>query len=188
MLRAESGNTVLRPVRASDFPLIIGWRNDPEVVYYLPWVCPHRAFATKEKALEWVRKIREREKTEIYFMIEAVLPNTDTKTIGYCNVVKIDLRNREGSYHILIGEKDFWGQKHGTEATRLIIDYAFNQMNLHRIKTSTLEYNERCKRMLKAAGFSDEGFSRKSVYKNGQYFGKSRFGIIEEDLKKPHQK
>ena len=42
-----------------------------------------------------------------------------------------------------IGDRSYWSKGYGTEAMSLILRYAFDELNFHRVQTSVFEYNER---------------------------------------------
>ena len=63
----------------------------------------------------------------------------------------------------MIGEKDCWDQGYGTEATRLILDYAFNVLGLHNVMLSVYDYNRRGVRAYEKAGFKVIGRRRQAL-------------------------
>ena len=63
----------------------------------------------------------------------------------------------------MIGEKDCWDQGYGTEATRLILDYAFNVLGLHNIRLSVYDFNPRGVRAYEKAGFKVIGRRRQAL-------------------------
>jgi len=75
------------------------------------------------------------------------------RLIGTCALSQMDADNGSALFHITIGEKDAWGQGHGTEATRLMIDHAFGGLGLHRIGLTVFSFNERAIRSYLSVGF-----------------------------------
>src|SRR3954453_18615971 len=65
------------------------------------------------------------------------------RLIGTCAFSQLDGENGSALYHITIGEPDTWGKGYGTEATRLMVDHAFETLGLHRISLNVFEFNER---------------------------------------------
>jgi len=82
---------------------------------------------------------------------------------------------------IAIGEKDEWGKKYGEEALRLLIEYAFHHLNLHRISSGAVEFNERSIKLHKKLGFQEEGRLRKERFENGKYWDRTLFGLLKEE-------
>src|SRR5258708_2251935 len=91
------------------------------------------------------------------------------RPIGMIGLKDIDFRNRSAQFGIAIGERECWGQGHGTEATRLILDHAFGTLNLNRVWLRVAEDNERACRCYKRLGFEKEGVLRQDYYRNGRY-------------------
>ena len=54
-----------------------------------------------------------------------------------------------------------------TEAVKLVTDYAFNELGLHRIEANVMPRNVRSLRVLKKCGFREEGLARKYLKING---------------------
>jgi len=91
------------------------------------------------------------------------------------------MKDRDAMFGIAIGEKDYWSKGYGTEATRLLVNYGFQQLNLHRISSGAPAYNERSLRLHRRVGFHEEGRVRQAMFKNGQYRDRVEFGILREE-------
>ena len=52
--------------------------------------------------------------------------------IGVTGLHQIDWRNRHTAFGIMV-ERNQWGQGYGTEATRLVVQHAFETLNLNRV-------------------------------------------------------
>jgi RimJ/RimL family protein N-acetyltransferase len=75
------------------------------------------------------------------------------RPIGLTDLFEIDHFNRTAGFGILIGEKDCWSRGYGTEATRLMLYYAFTTLRLHSVRLAVFSYNERARRAYERAGF-----------------------------------
>jgi RimJ/RimL family protein N-acetyltransferase len=175
MLKGE--NVVLRPVRRSDISHLLRWFNDPEVIQYLLMYLPMTEMA-EEKYIEELGTTRA--KTDVIFVIE-VTGGESMRPVGTVALHNIDNKNHEATFGIAIGEKDCWSKGYGTEATRLITDYGFEQLNLHRISSSALSFNDRSIRMHRGIGFVEEGRQRESIFKNGEYCDIVVFGLLKRE-------
>ena len=69
-----------------------------------------------------------------------------------------------------IGEHDCWGKGYGTEATRLILDYAFTVLGLHNVMLRVFSYNERAIRSYRKVGFKEMGRRRQAQRIGGQTY------------------
>ena len=104
-----------------------------------------------------------------------------TGSIGTCAFSQLDGDNGSALYHITIGEKDAWGHGFGTEATRLMVDHAFETLGLHRIALNVFEFNERAIRAYLRCGFVVEGRSRESIWRDGRWWDELAMSILESD-------
>lgn len=77
-------------------------------------------------------------------------------------------------------DEDYQGKGYMSEALRLITDYAFEVMGLHRIEASTLVDNEKSKRVLKACGFEELGINKGYLYIDGEWKDHVSFYKIDE--------
>ena len=73
---------------------------------------------------------------------------------------------------------DRWGEGIGTEATALIVQYAFDQLRLHKITARTYEFNEASQRLLRKLGFTEEGVQREQAFIDGEHCDVHWFGIL----------
>ena len=175
MLQGEK--VTLRPVKRSDISHILKWFNDPEVIRYLAMYLPMTEIA-EEKFIDELGTARAR--TDAFFVIEAITGES-TKPIGSTGLHGINNKDHNATFGIAIGEKDYWSRGYGTEAARLLINYGFEQLNLHRISSAAYAFNERSIRMHLKIGFREEGRQRDFTFKNGKYCDHVIFGMLREE-------
>ena len=175
MLKGEK--VILRPVRRSDIEYFLKWFNDPEVTQYLSMYLPMTEMA-EEKFIEDLGSTSVA--TRAMFVIE-VVEDSDKKPIGSVGLSNIHPKDHHAVFGIAIGEKDYWSNGYGTEAARLIIRYGFEQLNLHRINSFAISFNERSLRLHLRVGFKEEGRQREAVFKNGNYYDHVMFGLLREE-------
>lgn len=178
MLRGEK--VELRPVRRSDIKYFLEWFNDLEVTQYLDMYLPMTEM-TEEKFIEDLGTVRAG--TVAMFVIEAIEKERN-KPIGSFGLSNINNKDHNATFGIAIGEKDYWGNGYGTEATKLLVKYGFEQLNLHRINSSAYSLNERSLKLHKKVGFSEEGRREEVVFINGAYDDLVMFGLLKSDWMK----
>jgi RimJ/RimL family protein N-acetyltransferase len=66
-----------------------------------------------------------------------------------------DIRYDTATLGIIIGEKTHWGRGYGPEAMSALLTYAFNKLNLERVKLNTFSDNERAQAAFKKLGFME---------------------------------
>ncbi|HUU44601.1 MAG TPA: GNAT family protein [Acidobacteriota bacterium] len=82
--------------------------------------------------------------------------------IGRCMLFQIDHVNRTAMLGMVIGAKDHWDKGYGLEATHLLLDYAFNLLNLNSIMLGVYAFNKRAIRCYEKAGFRIVGRRREA--------------------------
>jgi RimJ/RimL family protein N-acetyltransferase len=103
------------------------------------------------------------------------------RLIGTCAFSQLDADNGSALYHITIGESDAWGHGYGTEATQLMLDHAFGTLGLHRIALFVFEFNERAIRAYRRCGFTIEGRSRESIWRDGRWWDELAMSVLMSD-------
>lgn len=103
------------------------------------------------------------------------------RLIGTCAFSQLDGDNGSALFHITIGEKNAWGQGHGTEATELMLDHAFDRLRLHRVALSVFAFNERAIRSYRKVGFILDGRARDAIWRDGRYWDELQMSMLEGD-------
>ncbi len=132
-----------------------------------------------------------REKQRAYFdsiqnsdtdVVLAIIDKHTEQHFGNVGLHRIDWVHRSAELGIVIGEMDFWGKGYGKEAWRLITEYGFHVLNLHRIWAIVMSGNEASAKCAEAAGFRREGHFREMFYKNGTYLDAFYYNMLKSDL------
>lgn len=71
-----------------------------------------------------------------------------------------------------------------TETVTLLIGYAFDELNLHRVEAACLPFNAPSKRLLLRCGFTHEGHARSYLKINGNWQDHLLFAKIRTDLQR----
>ena len=175
---------LLRAIMRSDLKKILEWFNDAEVIQYLSMYLP----MTEKGEEKWLEDISTtRKNSDVVFMME-VVEGKKVTPIGTCGLHRINWKDRDAEFGIAIGEKKFWNNGYGTEAAKLLVDYGFSQLNLHRISSGAYGFNERSIKMHLKLVFKKEGVVREGIYKNGKYQDKVLFGLLRKEWEERKKK
>ena len=79
------------------------------------------------------------------------------RPIGLAYLYDIEPRHARANFGILIGEGDCRGKGYGTEATRMLLEYAFNDLGLENVMLTVLAFNAGGIRAYEKAGFREFG-------------------------------
>ena len=90
------------------------------------------------------------------------------RPIGLTHLSEIDWRGRTAAFGIVLGEADARGRGYGTEATRLLLDYAFTALGLHSVMLITDSFNLTGQAAYRKAGFKEFGRRRQCSLLNGE--------------------
>lgn len=161
----------LRPLRRSDVEAFARWYGDARVTQ-----CLGMPPLTRAKAEDLFRQVLH-EANSVYL---AIVTQEDEQVIGYVFLTDIMQRHRVArEFGIVIGDPAQWNHGYGTDATRLIIEYGFHQLHLHRIQLKVLDTNARALHVYRNVGFSEEGVQREARYVNGAYHDVVMMGLLE---------
>ncbi len=103
--------------------------------------------------------------------------------IGNCGLEGVDRDNAVATFGILIGEADCRGKGFGEEATRALCRFAFEEMNLHKIRLDVHAGNAGAIRTYERVGFRKEGVLRDEAYRRGGYIDVVRMGLLRGEMR-----
>jgi RimJ/RimL family protein N-acetyltransferase len=135
------------------------WANDLELSRLLDRARP----VSDAEHEAWTAKLHGRDDA-VYFAIE-----NEGKHVGNIWLWAIDPRHRKAEVRIVIGETDSVGRGVGSEAIRLIAEYARDRLNLRRLFACVLATNPRARRAFEKAGFELEGTLRQDRWVGDGY-------------------
>ncbi|GAH12567.1 unnamed protein product, partial [marine sediment metagenome] len=81
----------------------------------------------------------------------------------------------------VIGESEYWGKGIAVEAGKLMITYAFEELNLHKIHTSIYSPNERSLKAATKLGFVQEAILREEIYIDGVHVDNHKFAVFKKE-------
>lgn len=142
-----------------DMQLLHKWNNDPEVIKYFRDPEPE----STEQEKKWFERLVEKENAKTFTVI------LDKQPIGVIYLSQIDWRDRNARLSIIIGEKDKWGKGYGTDAVLTLVEFAFEELNLHRIELDVFAVNKKAIRCYEKAGFAVEGIKKDKFFLDGKY-------------------
>jgi RimJ/RimL family protein N-acetyltransferase len=91
--------------------------------------------------------------------------------------------DRNAEFGIMIGDKGLWDQGYGTEVLELMLEHAFEALNLHRIFLRVFASNLRARRSYEKAGFTVEGTLRQAIFRRGRYIDVLIMSILQPEWK-----
>ncbi len=165
----------LGPVQREYLAKYVEWMNDWETSRFLVPGVPF--LLNLEDETDWFEQ-RRKDKNSMVF---AILALPERQLIGNCGLHNLDWKNRSAVFGIIIGEKTFWNKGYGTDATRTLLRFAFEQLGLNRVELEVYAFNPRAARAYEKAGFRRDGVRRAALYRDGKFHDIYLMGILRED-------
>lgn len=171
----------LRPVEPEDVQVMVGILTDPDLLRLTGSV--HRTAETETAAEPEIGPLREWYTTrndQPDRLDLMVVDNASGQVVGEVVLNEWDEGDRTCNYRTLFGPG---GRDRGlgSEATRLLIDYAFTHLPLHRIDLEVYAFNPRAQRVYEKAGFVVEGTRREAFEFDGERFDAIIMGQLRSD-------
>ena len=172
-LRFETERLILRDFQASDWEQVLAYRSDSRYQVYYPPVDQltedTRSFVNK--MIEWQgEQPRYRYQLAVVLKEEGIL-------IGICGVRKespIALQAEIG-YEL---DPHYWGRGYAREAAHVIVDFAFRDLQLHRLHAHCLAENATSIRVLEKLGMTREGHLREHIWMKGRWWDTFLYGLL----------
>ena len=155
----------LRAYKEEDIQIATSFVNDKELKKFLVTDIPFPMSLWEED--EWIKSQKSNKNGEYNFAIE------DIKTkmyIGGCGIQNVNWLTRVALVGIMIGDKDYLGKGYGTDAMKVLMNFIFKDMNIHKIRLSTFSFNIRAQKSYEKCGFKVEGILKDEVFKDGKYY------------------
>lgn len=178
IVNIEGELVALGPLREEHIPLYVRWMNDFNTSTRLG-IAPRPFTAEQETAwFEGAAVDAERYSFTIY-------ERATWRAIGNCGIHAVDATNRRTDVGILIGETDARGKGYGTEAMRLLLDYAFTVLGLHNVMLTVYAFNLAAIRSYQKVGFREIGRRRESRWHNGRFWDTVYMDILSSEFDSP---
>ena len=153
------------------------WINHPEVRIGTGSEGPVSDFEHKR----WFEQLIL-DRTQRVFII-AQGQKEETSPVGLVGLKHLNARSRSAEYWIYIGEPEARRKGIAQEATRLIMGFGFNTLNLHRIFLAVLATNVAALAMYRKLGLVHEGTARHHHFDGGEFVDTLYFSMLEKEFR-----
>jgi len=161
-MKLSSKRILLRPVRESDAKDIHKNINDFDIYRYtenIPY--PYKL----KDALDFIKKCKKELKEKKTYHFGIIF---EGKLVGGIGLHKADLKNKNAEVGYWLGKK-YWNKGIVTDSLKLLIDFAFKKLKLHKLKARVFEPNIASKKVLEKNGFKIDGFFKDEVFKHKNF-------------------
>lgn len=163
-------SVLLRPIEESDLEFVREGVNHPEVRPYVGQSFP-TSLARERRYLEESNRTLD----TIQLLVEA-----DGEPVGVVEFDPIDREAGVAEFAVWI-HPDFHRHGYAREATGLMLDYAFDELRMHKVTANAFETNEASQRLFGSLGFTREGVGREDAFLEGEYRDTVYYGILDRE-------
>ncbi|MBP2662832.1 MAG: pseudaminic acid biosynthesis N-acetyl transferase [Firmicutes bacterium] len=169
----ETHRLMLRLLTEQDEHEVVAWRNQSDIINNL---FSYKGLTINEHRQWYTNYLKD--DTRIEFVITV---KESEQKIGTIGLSSIDYRNQIAEYGVLLGTKQERGKGYAQEASVAILEYAFSELNLYKIKLKVFTDNMDAVKMYQKLGFVKEGTLRREVYKNGTFKDVTLMAILKDE-------
>ena len=164
----------IRKFERTDIPKKVEWINNPENNQFLHYDIPISVEGTEKWFDSHINDINR---------FDAVM-EADGVPVGTIGLLSIDRKNSKAEYYVAMGETAYKGKGVAKEASRLILQYGFEELGLNRIYLFTEIENIAAQKLFEKVGFTREGIIRQDIISHGKYVDRVAYGYLKEDWNK----
>lgn len=165
----------LRKMKPSDARDMYEYARLDKVTEYLLWY-PHKNIEQTSDYLLYVQASYRAGD----FYDWALVDNKTKKMIGTCGFTRLDFNHNLAEVGYVLNP-EYWGQGIAVEAVRRVMDFAFMELNVHRVEAKYIVGNDASRRVMEKCGMTFEGIQRSSMYIKGQYRDIGICSILSEE-------
>ncbi len=171
---AKGEKIYLRPVEETDLELFYFGKNNPDVRETLFLFFP----MTYEQVKNEIQTIFSSKENLTFTIVE----NKTDIPVGQTSFVRIDYVSRMATFFLAIWNPGYWSKGYGTEATRLMVEYGFDILNLNRIQLHVAVENQNAIKAYEKCGFKTEGTLRQAMYHHNRYCDFHLMAILRSEF------
>jgi ribosomal-protein-alanine N-acetyltransferase len=164
----------LRELRLSDAPSLFAALTGMEVSRFIS--PPPHSVDGFEEFIAWTHRQREAG----HYLCFAVMPKGSDSVIGLFQVRSLEPAFGTAEWGFAIAS-EFWGTGMFLDGARLVLDFAFGVIGVHRMEARSTLRNSRGNGALRKLGAVQEGVLRRSFLRNGEYLDQSLWTIMADD-------
>jgi RimJ/RimL family protein N-acetyltransferase len=164
----------LRELRSSDAPSLLAMLTTEEVARFIS--PPPTTVEGFERFIAWTHARRAAGE----YVCFAVVPAGADTAVGIFQIRQLDPSFTTAEWGFALGPA-YWGTGVFMDAAKLMLQFAFGALGVHRMEARAAIKNGRGNGALAKIGAVREGVLRKSFLRNGEYLDQALWSILRED-------
>ena len=146
-----------------NYPLYARWYGDEEIWRLSSWA----AAPMRQGAVERLFESRESSTVDDSFAIHR---EGREEPIGVISLMNVSEANSSAELSVIVGEEEDREKGLGTEAIRVLLRYAFDELGLNRVGLSVFEFNGPAISAYEKLGFKEEGRLRGAIQRDDRFY------------------
>lgn len=167
----------LKPLKSTDAQASLNLQLENREFFEKFSMIRSNHFYTLDGQIEWIKKLEEEAKEDQQYYFGIFLTDNQ-KLIGTINLFQVLRGSLQSAFIGYFLDRKHNGKGYTTEAVKLIVEYGFNHLKLHRIEAGVMPHNIPSIRVLEKGGFHKEGIAKKNVKINGNWEDHQVLAII----------
>lgn len=167
----------LGPMHRDLLPLMARWANDLAARRNIGVPLPR---TLDQQIARYERDVTAADEVDF-----AIYERATWRCVGTVGLFGIAYRNGRADFGILIGAPAARGRGYGTEATRLMLDYAFTALGLRNVGLTVAEWNIAGRRAYARAGFKEYGRRRSCWWMGGRWWDEIHMDALATEFVSP---
>jgi len=175
-IQLGSDRLILRPFKYSDNEdMLQNWISDPAIQSLLS----EPVYTTEEEVKELLDKWISSYKRPDYYRW-AIIEKETSICMGQIAIFLVDNKNHFCEIEYGLGS-EFHRRGYASEAVKVILEFAFNKVNFHKVQVCHKEGNAASQGVIRKNHFVYEGKLRDYFYMNGKYVSRLYYSLLRDE-------
>jgi aminoglycoside 6'-N-acetyltransferase len=173
----ETERLILRPFLDEDLDAFLDYRNDPSVALHQSWSIPY----SRQQGIDFLNEMKKSRPGEagVWYQI-AIELKVNGALIGDCVFCLLQEEPQQAEIGYSLA-RAYQGQGYASEAIRRLLDYLFDDLELHRVRAICDVENHASARLLERVGMRCEGHFIESFWIKGRWSSEYWYAVLRRE-------
>ncbi|MGD9639200.1 MAG: GNAT family N-acetyltransferase [Alphaproteobacteria bacterium] len=169
----KGNTTYLRAIERADLPLLLEWRNNPDLRKYFR---EFRELSMENQNRWYENQVIDNPNVKMFAILDE-----NKKLIGACGLCYINWVDKNADFSIYIGHNDIYiDDLYAIDAAQTMIKYGFDVLGLHRLWSEIYSFDEPKQKMFKTLGFTLDGVHKETHWHDGKWNDSLFYGLLNK--------
>ncbi len=176
-IEIHTNRLILKGITPDFIHHIYNTKSKEEIIQY---------FGFDEQSYEHYRQMHEKgmETHRLSLYVFLLIEKDSKLPIGECGFHTWNKSHDRAELFYSLRKDQYKQKGFMTEAVQVVLDFGFNQMNLHRVEANVADWNTPSVKLLQRNGFTKEGTKREDYLVDGNYEDSESYSLLKREWKK----